>query len=227
VNHVRFWDPATGQQKRLWWAVGGGVGIHALVFSPDGKTLAAAAGHWVKRLDVKAGKERATFAKHATEVAAATFSHDGKRLASGDKKGQVYLWDAATGEVRITFPKFGPNSTTGLVFSADGQSLIAATYGDVYRWDLARGKEWVLLPGGGHYLVAAAMRADSKGRSRFLAGVHQHGEVFLWDENGKGEPRTIRFPAARYNACMTADGRHLLTANADGTVYVLRLAEAR
>jgi WD40 repeat protein len=67
--------------------------VPALVFSPDGKTLASAScEHTVKLWDVKTRKEVAILAGHAGAVFSLAFSPDGKTLASASWDGTIKLW---------------------------------------------------------------------------------------------------------------------------------------
>src|SRR5262249_31162366 len=82
-----LWAAATGE--RLAALKGHDRGETELAFSPDGKTLAAAAGRTlaignedsaVKLVDVATGKDRATFRPDVGWVHAVAFSPDGKLL---------------------------------------------------------------------------------------------------------------------------------------------------
>jgi len=129
---VRLWDVATG--KITATLQGHSRGCYAVVFSPDGKTLASGSGDTtVKLWDVATGKETATLSGHAGEVSSITFSPDGKTLATVDGQ-RVKLWDLTTRKEVITLAGW-------VEFSPDGK-VVAWGHGDntIEIWDLAAGK---------------------------------------------------------------------------------------
>jgi WD40 repeat protein len=67
--------------------------ISALVFSPDGRTLATASyDHSIRLWDFARRQRLATLQGHLSEVTALTFTPDGQALASGAKEGAVKWW---------------------------------------------------------------------------------------------------------------------------------------
>ena len=73
--------------------------IHALSVSADGRWVASC-GHdrMVRVWETASGKLHQELAGHAEPVFAVRFHPDGKSLVSGDLKGVVKHWDAATGK---------------------------------------------------------------------------------------------------------------------------------
>ncbi len=78
-------------------------GLRDLVFSPDGRLLAAADVDFrVRLIDVGTGHVRQTLEGHTDVVPGLAFAPDGKTLASGGFDRTVRLWDVQTGkELRI------------------------------------------------------------------------------------------------------------------------------
>jgi WD40 repeat protein len=69
--------------------------VHAVAFSPDGRTLMTGSWDFTVRLwDVATGKERANYNWDIGRVYCATYAPDGLRLAAGGDLGRVVVWDA-------------------------------------------------------------------------------------------------------------------------------------
>jgi RNA polymerase sigma factor (sigma-70 family) len=144
---VRLWDPETGKESgRL---EGAGEPTHSLSFTPDGKTLAAAAGSSILLWDVKTGKQILPAEGHHGELRAVAFSPAAALLASAGDDHAIVLWDATTGkEVRRLAGHGG--RVAALAFSPDGKLL--ASGGDendatVRVWNVASGKELARFEG--------------------------------------------------------------------------------
>lgn len=68
--------------------------INAVVFSPDGRTLAiGVANGRVHLWDVESGRRKTTFRWDVGEIRSLAFSSDGMTLATGGSTGSVVVWD--------------------------------------------------------------------------------------------------------------------------------------
>ena len=69
--------------------------VRALLFAPNGLTLASAGNDQAVRIfEVSTGKLLRTFRGHAAAVQALAFSPDGKSLASGSADTTALVWRA-------------------------------------------------------------------------------------------------------------------------------------
>jgi len=157
---VRLYDAKTGALLRAI----GEAGDRGVIFSPDGRTIAATGFHMDKLVgvfEVKDGKRVQTLAGHTEwEAYAAARSSDGKLLASAGADRQILVWDLATGKLRHRL-KDQPVRVSALAFSPDGATLASGS-GDklVKLWDTATGRLRRSLEGHGDCVCALAFSPD-------------------------------------------------------------------
>jgi WD40 repeat protein len=112
--------------------------MNALVFSADGKRLAAG-GHEVRRdppkgkilvYDTATWEKAADISAHQQEVMRLRFSPDGKLLASGSRDGSVKLWEVGGWKLRgeMTDHK---KPISVIDFSPDSQRLATLGFEDL------------------------------------------------------------------------------------------------
>src|SRR5262249_21033527 len=94
-GEIKLWDAATGEECLSFRRHAGPVS--AVVFSPDGKTLASSGNRTIRLWDVSTGRERTALVGHTAKVNAVCFRGDGQALASAGDDGTIRLWDATTG----------------------------------------------------------------------------------------------------------------------------------
>jgi WD40 repeat protein len=117
------------------------------------------------------------------DCTAATFSPDGKTLATANSDGSVALWLAATGELSRTLPHCGSH-VRRLEFSRDGALIVAGCEdGSVTAWDARSGEVRCRVPGDGRGFWAMAC---SPSAARIAVSLHEHprrerGLVRLFD----------------------------------------------
>jgi WD40 repeat protein len=206
---VQIWDHATGKKLReMTWVKtsGPGRGDHALltglVFSPDGRSLAACGVSSddillrpiVRMWEVATGGERAVLdlfpgvdpkASRSSlrralmidqVVLSVAFSPDGKQLAVGGGT-TVYLWDVV--RRRETRQMGGGHVfARGLAFSPDGRVLAAGRFeGGIRLWDAATGLVLRDVPAHQAAVTALAFSLDG----RWLASASLDTTALVWD----------------------------------------------
>jgi hypothetical protein len=152
--------------------------VTALVFAPDGKTLASAdeAGT-VCLWDVATGLERRRFEGHRTRVSALAFSPDGKTVASGSGDGSLYLWTVASGK-RLLALEGHDDWVMSVAFSPDGKTLASGSYDQTARlWDVSSGKVLRVLKGHAEAVSGVSFSPDG----HKLATGDYEGALRIWD----------------------------------------------
>jgi WD40 repeat protein len=172
--------------------------INCAAFSPDGRRLAVGAGGGRGALhvwDVSTGKVLSVLGGFTDGVWDVTFSPDGQRIAAavgfylqGErplKPGEVWVWDAATGQPVYTL-KGHPNCVWSVSFSPDGRRLASgagsfpkadSTPGEAIVWDMETGQELYRLADHKGTVFGVAFSPNGQ----FLATGGADGTVMLYD----------------------------------------------
>jgi WD40 repeat protein/serine/threonine protein kinase len=225
VGEVKVWDAHTG--KELLTLKGGGASV---AFSPDGKHLASAGGVYnrlqlqaseVKVWDAHTGKELLTlngggvFPGVSSDGGglSATFSPDGKRLASASGK-EIKLWDAQTGKELRTLKCGGMT----VAYSPDGKRLASSGHPGVTVWDAETGEELLALKGHTDDHVGRVVYSPDGKR---LVTASRDKTVKVWDVQTGLELLTLEGHGGLFNGvAFSPDGHRLASGAANGTVKI-------
>jgi WD40 repeat protein len=222
--------------------VNGCSNLGALVFSPDGRWLAAGYGalynfsvdapQKVMVFDVARRKVHRTFAT-PTQVSAVAFSTDGKLMAAAGHNGTVWLWDtsnwdeigrwqgpAGTKYGSILFLPGGPPDEAGRPGELLATGSSGGTSGRIDLWDVRTKALTRQLHG--HIALVTFMALSPDGRT--LATASCDRSVKLWDTGTGRELRTLcREEEWMFALAFSPDGNTLASG---GVTTLLRLWEA-
>ncbi len=215
-EEVTVWDPATGQVRQLLR----GDAAHAagLAVAPDGRTLALIGFNALRVYDLAETKTtlRWSIPTKATlrwsvpgPANALAFSPDGRTLAVGWGHA-VRLWDCHTGKERLDGGHRA--GVCALRFLPGGKHLISfADDHTVRAWDLAAGKEtrrWDVQESD-----PSTVRLVAFPDGKTVAFGCYADRLRILDVTSGKERLCEHTPQGTVPAALSADGKHLLTAN--------------
>jgi WD40 repeat protein len=223
---VKLWDLAS--RRVLHSLIAHTESVCGVAFSLDGRLLASGSREGTIVLwDVESGSELRALHGDAHSFFRIQFSPDGRTVAAGGRVGSVKLWDVTTGK-----PRQSLHGHTGVVrcvaYSPDGSLLASGGEDKTVRLHNLR-QGGIRTPNAPAGVNDVAFSPDG----RFVAAVGDAPAyaVRTWDPTRKDPAvQTIGpgpFGGAVRSLAFTPDGRYLLTANANGSVHVLRLGADR
>jgi WD40 repeat protein len=186
--------------------------VHAVAFTPDGRTLVTAGEDPHNRplvWDVASGTKRGELGEHAAAVHLLAIAPDGETVATASG-AEVELWTLGGQHVRtLAAPA---RAITALTFAPIGCDVFAGTGdGRLVAWDCATGlvRSWPLVRG---EVTALAF-------SRLGLVIATGNEVALFGGGNTGwTPQvTLDNPGEVRAVVLTADGTRMITAGSGGS----------
>ena len=188
--------------------------VLAVAWSPDGDTLAVAAGEHIHLYEAGTFEERFTLSAGVWSPGLA-FSQDSLLLASAGRDGYVRLWDTASGEAIYSIPahKKGANA---VAFSPNGELLASAgNDGMVRLWEAATARPRGEMIGGAYAIPALAFTSDG------LDLAIANGNVIRFRQVGSGRfSQTLRGDSSFYSLAIAPDGKTLASGDSENTVWL-------
>jgi WD40 repeat protein len=135
----RIWEARTGDPGPVARMVGAKTPVQVLDLGPDGRTLAANGGTRVRFWDSETGAPGREF-PDADTVFSIRFHPDGRRLAVGNDRGQIRLWDIGAPGSTPRVEARHTGRIDGMSYAPDGRELASCDRDGTLRlWDADTG----------------------------------------------------------------------------------------
>jgi WD40 repeat protein len=222
-GEIRFWNWEKDKETHAWpLHLGGDSRIYDLMYSPDGRWLAAAVAEkslpaQVRVWDTVTGQVWRQLQGHTGVVRALAFSPDSHRLASASDDHTIRVWDIATGGPFLDL-RGHCEPVFGIAYSPDGRRLVSASGdGTLKVWDAASLPDPIPLRGHSGIVWSVAYSPD--GRRLVSAGEDQ--TVRVWDADGAREILTLRgFRDTVVSAAFSPTGLQVAAGCGDGSAQL-------
>jgi len=226
---IRLWNAATMTPRGV--LDGHTAAVFKFRFSPDGTRLVSASSDRTARVwDLSTGACVCTYSGHKFPVASCAFSPDGASIITSSYelvpepqrvRGNVHMWDAASGELRVAFTG-GRKPIVDIAFTPDAAKVVAGTWDStVFIWNAGTPGEPAVTCETGHE-PSSSEHVDgivvAPGGS-LVYGVASDRAVHTWD-TGTGERRSRVVAHAEKPTCvaLSPDGTILATGAEDDVV---------
>ena len=223
-SSIVIWDVAKAAESRRFAIAG--AHPDRLVFSPDGRTIAAPCCDGSIRLFEPAGNGEVDRMKvKSPGQHAVAFSRDGRTLASADDTSgtltvAIHLWDVAR-RTEIRHLSADSKYVFALAFSPDGRTLASAGWEKILRrWDVATGREIDPRPSHG---TSVACLVVSPGDNTVITGGYDQA-IYKWDaDTGRELAMMETHSLPVYDLAISPDGRYLLSSDIGAAVWLREL----
>lgn len=189
--------------------------VRDAIFTTDGKhVISACFDGTFRRWDIANGKELSRL-KYIRMNSAIAMSRDGKQIAGGNSRSQLFAWDAM-GDKEIYIRNTRHSNVFSLSFSPDGKKIASANGdGTVVLWNAEDGAPLTVMSTGSSRVWSVAFAPKEK----LVVSGGEDGKVRLWNsDNGK---QVRSFEGLNRNAssvCFSPDGSKIAAADMEDSI---------
>jgi len=201
--------------------------IQALSYSPNSNYLVFTNVGILKVVHLRTNRPVADLATALPAIESLAISANSQRLAVG-QGSQIEIWrlgDVSTKDFTLQGQSGEPINSMdfvskhNLLITVTGGIRRPADPGLIQIWDLSQPEQKpCVLKGHDDAVLAVATTKDGT----MFASADQRGKIILWDLTTRLQVHEWIFPGPILDLAFSMDSQTLATANANGTVYILR-----
>ncbi|MFO0863127.1 MAG: hypothetical protein U0744_00450 [Gemmataceae bacterium] len=218
---VKFWDIKTRTVQLSLEA--GSKAAFTGAFGPGGKAFAAAGADGIVRVwDLPNPAPKYALQTNTGKVLSLAWAPDGKSVVWGGDNFEIHWADPAHPAVEGSYLGC-PGPVRVLAFGPEGRSLLCGSgkKGElkICRWESGKAREWKTMTEHANLVHEAAFSFDGK----LLATCSEDHWLKICDATTHLVKQSFELRHPIHSVAFAPDGRHVVTANANGTFYVFRL----
>lgn len=203
--------------------------INQVAFSPDDKTLVRTSLYHVKLFATpmpgapfQVGAPRQKF--DTDRVRVGIYSHDGKKIYTGDEMGNVQVWDPESGQKVAEFKNAHAGPITGLAFTSSGNRLASCSGDFIVRlWDFDVVLQSRDFEGHEDKVWTTAFGPDGR-----IVSAGADKTVRVWSRDAEKPVLTIADHTAPVTvAQFSPDGKLIASAGGDKVVRIFNAADGK
>lgn len=160
---------------------------------------------------------------HNGAVNGCAFARDGKRIASASSDSTLRIWDAATGECRLTLEGHS-SSVLSCEFAPDGTRVVSGSSDNTIRvWDASNGKCLLILRGHSDAVRCCTFAPDGD----HILSASDDTTLRIWSLGSAESAVALQAHSGSVLVCAFAqDGTRIASASEDNTLLIWN-AESR
>lgn len=217
---IIVWDAVTLKRKLVMKSEGY---VNKIVYSPDGKYIAAGLHERINIWDANTGKCVNSFRPCAGDVTSLAYSKDGRYLISAFDNGYINIWSnisSASDYECVKTLEVG-SVVYDLALNPDNSLMVSCQSSDkeqILIWDFNTWKVKETLNGHDDFMITC-VRFDQEGK--LLASGSRDNTIRIWDMNTKKCIKTfVGHTSTITSLAFSQDRRYLMSSACDKTIKV-------